>query len=122
MLDFNYNKYDILYSRFSLHTLTHPEVYIFIKNISITMNKNSLFFIETRSISGTKYSKKYDIKLVNFKSSIGENHNRLLISLNFLRNILIENNFVILYENDSNGLAIFREEDPYVLRFICKKK
>lgn len=122
MLDFNYNKYDILYSRFSLHTLTHPEVYIFIKNISITMNKNSLFFIETRSISGTKYSKKYDIKLVNFKSSIGENHNRLLISLNFLRNILIENNFVILYETDSNGLAIFREEDPYVLRFICKKK
>jgi tellurite methyltransferase len=120
MIKFAYNNYDILYSRFSLHTLTEPEIYIFIKKISSDMKPNSILCIETRSVSGTEY-KDCHVKMVNFKSSIGENHERLLMSLEFLKNLLIKNDFDILYEIDSCGLAVFGEEDPYVLRIICKK-
>ena len=121
MVSYKYTDYDIYYSRFSLHALELTNINKFLENVHNCMNNGSLFFIETRSIKGTKYE---DLEFIeyNFKSGIGDYHNRTLFNFNYLLKLLDELNFNIIYKQESNGLSIFNNEDPYLIRLILQKK
>jgi tellurite methyltransferase len=115
----NFKKYDFFYSRFSMHALHITDIVTLIKNLKLSYNKNSLLFIETRSIKGTS-NENLDYYITNFKSPIGESHNRTLLNINYLKKLLTDNNFKLLLCLDENNLAIYKEENPYVIRIIAQ--
>lgn len=78
----NFKKYDFFYSRFSMHALHITDIVTLIKNLKLSYNKNSLLFIETRSIKGTS-NENLDYCITNFKSPIGESHTRTLLNINY---------------------------------------
>ena len=110
--------YDIYYLRFFIHTLIEEDVDRLFSNIFNTMKQSSLIFLETRSskgITNQPYSE------TNFRSSIGDEHHRTLYSLDYLSSKVSEY-FDIEFSVEQQGLAIFREENPYIIRMIAKKK
>jgi hypothetical protein len=110
--------YDIYYLRFFIHTLIEEDVDRLFNNISNTMKQSSLVFLETRSskgITNQPYSE------TNFRSSIGGEHHRTLYSLDYLSSKVSEY-FDIEFSVEKQGLAIFREKNPYIIRIIARRK
>lgn len=118
--DFIITKYeaDIYYSRFSVHSINENDLDIFLKNIYDKMKNGNIFFIETRSITGFSHDNKLE---TNYKGCIGKEHYRILYSLNYLKQKLVDFGFKILNYNEDKGLAKFKDEDPYVIRLTCTK-
>ncbi len=119
-VDYKYKNYSIYYSRFTLHAINFINVKKFIKNLSIQMNEDSLLFIETRSIIGTEYDN-LNYYEYNFNSGIGDFHNRTLFNKKYLISLFNEYNIFVEYENEQNGLSIYNNEDPYLIRLVLRK-
>lgn len=111
--------YDLYYSRFSLHAINIDEINVFLLNIK-KMKPKSLFFIETRSIKETKFENN-DYYECDFKSPIGDLHKRTLLNIRYIKNKIVDS-FEIIYEADTNNFAIYKDENPCVIRLILKKK
>lgn len=94
----------LVYSRFSLHSISDTEQEAFL----CTIKPRSYVAIECRSDLGTTE------KLVH-----GNNHYRNLVNLDRLCRLLGELNFTILHKEEGQGLAVYKTEDPYVLRVIA---
>lgn len=106
--------------RFLVHTLTEEEFNEILSLIYGNMNADSIIMLETRS---TKDIVPDDLEKAetNFKSSIGTNHYRMLYSLSYLTKKL-QNQFQILEATEEKDVAIYKSDNPYVLRIIAKKK
>lgn len=116
----NYDTYDIYYSRFSLHAISHENIEKFIFNISNTIQENSLFFIETRSIKNTEYENE-NYHEAEFFSGIGELHKRTLLNKKYLIELFKKHNIFPEYENEDIGLSPYKNEDPCLIRLVMKK-
>jgi len=105
----SYNKdiFDLIYSRFTFHSIDNNQQELFIKSIN---KKNTLLCIETRS---EKDNNDYRYH--------GDNHYRNLTNKIYLENLLLTNNFIILFSEENNGFSIYKDEDPICIRIICKK-
>tara|TARA_B100000686_G_scaffold296809_1_gene328651 strand:+ start:817 stop:1491 length:675 start_codon:yes stop_codon:yes gene_type:complete len=110
--------YDVYYLRFFVHTLWESQLDELLDNISNLMHKESYIFIETRSSKGITDTEKSE---TNFRSKIGEEHFRMLYSIDYLSD-KIKKNFNINFSTEDKGLAPFRGEDPYVIRMILSKR
>lgn len=115
--DINFKK-DVYYARFFIHTITEEVLDIFIEKLYSLMDENSVFVFETRSTKGIINKEKEE---TYFKSSIGEEHFRMLYSKEYLENKLTKR-FEIVYFEEKNNVAIHKEDNPYVLRGVVKKK
>ena len=116
-LSFNY-KADVYYSRFFLHTIKENQLVEFLLNISRNMEKDSLFFIETRSATGISVKNKEE---TFYKSGIGGSHYRMLYSLDYLSSLLSKY-FEIDYIEESNEFAPFLDNKSFIIRAILKNK
>lgn len=105
---------DVYYSRFFIHTLSENDFDIFLKTIS-NIIQNGTLFIETRAIDGEIK------KLVTFKSPIGEEHCRMLYSVDYLQH-KFNKHFKIESISQSNQFAKYKNENPLIIRAILKKK
>jgi tellurite methyltransferase len=105
----NYDKknYDIIYSRFTFHSITNEQQILFLQSIP----KNSFLCIETRSNKSKNIEKIY-----------GDGHYRNYTDYKWLQERLYELNFEILYLEENDGFAIYKNEDPICIRVICRKK
>ena len=108
---------DIYYLRFLLHTLKEVQLDILLSNIYHNMKEDSLIFIETRSSKGITDLEKSETR---FKSPIGKEHFRVLYSHNYLISKL-QQFFMITFSFEDRGFAKFKEENPYIIRIVCKK-
>ena len=104
------NNYDLIYSRFFLHSIDKKLEEIFLKWCS-DANTGTLFFLECRS------EKDYDLYKV-----FGKDHYRRKVSFNSLKNKLIKNGFKILESIESRGLAAYKAEDPWIIRIAAIKE
>ena len=102
----NKTGYDIIYSRFTFHSITNDDHIVFLNSIK----SGSYLAIETRSIKSSRVVEHY-----------GKDHYRNYTDLIYLLNILKNNNFETLYVLESNGIAVYQEEDPVCIRVIAKK-
>ncbi len=93
--------YDILYSRFFLHSITNQEI------INLVKWAKGMFMAEFR-IKGDKP--------ILFKD-----HKRNMLEYGWLDKLLIKNNFKIMYSDKSRGWAKYKNEDPLVARVIAAK-
>jgi len=103
----NKTGYDLIYSRFTLHSITNEQQHTFINSIE----KGSYLAIEARSIKGK------DDECV-----FGKDHYRNYIDCDKLRQQLVECGFEILYIAEGNNMALYKTEDPICVRVICRKK
>jgi tellurite methyltransferase len=101
------NDYDLIYSRFSFHSITDDEQINFIKSIT----PNTYLAIEARSINI-----KEGEELVH-----GKTHFRNYVNLDNLIKLLSENNFKILFSEESDNFAKYKNENPVCIRIICIK-
>ena len=103
---FKKDNYDLIYSRFSFHSINDKQQIIFLESIKI----NSYLCIETRSDKGKDLYKFY-----------GDNHYRNYTNIDYLKNLLLKYNFEILYLEENIDFAIYKQENPICIRLICKK-
>ena len=103
------NNYDLIYSRFFLHSIDEEQEKIFLKWCS-GAKTGALFFLECRS------EKDYDLYKV-----FGKDHYRRKINYNNLKNNLIESKYKILQSIESRDLSVYKEENPWIIRVVAKK-
>lgn len=106
MVTIDKKPYDLIYSRFSLHSISDENQ----RDLLHSIEKGTILCLETRSIKGK-----------NSYRLFGDNHYRNLTDIVFLRSLLEEYKFHILYEYEGNNIAIFKDENPICIRMICKK-
>ena len=98
----------MIYSRFSFHSITNEQQLNLITSIK---QPDTYLCIETRS------DKNKDIVY-----SHGDTHYRNLTNINYIKQLLENNNFKILFINESNNVAIYKNENPICIRVICQKQ
>lgn len=101
------NNFDIIYSRFTFHSITNNEHEKFLKSIT---KSNTYLCIETRS----------DKSIESFRYH-GDTHYRNYTNIDYLKTLLNVNNFEILFIEENNNFAIYKDENPICIRVICKK-
>ena len=106
MVDIDKEPYDLIYSRFSLHSISDENQ----RELLQSIRKGTILCIETRSLKGKDTYRLF-----------GNNHYRNLTDLDFLHLLLKEYGFEILYEYEGDNVAIFKDENPICIRVICKK-
>lgn len=109
---------DNYYMRFFVHAVEESYLDQIIDKISDIAPGGSKIFIETRSTTGVIERKKH---LFSFTSGVGEEHTRMLYSLEYLSK-KIEKKFKVLYESEEYGYSPFAGEDPCLIRIIAKKE
>ena len=112
------SKYDCIYSRFVLHAMPLKEEKIVINKSFQMLNDGGKFYVECRS-TGDPLFRKGEVISSNERS---EGHYRRFIDFNELKSRLIDAGFEIEESLESNGLAIYKDDDPVVIRIIAKKK
>lgn len=111
------SKVDVVYSRFSIHAMTEEEESATIESASLLLKKDGIFYIETRSIKDTLARKG---ELISHSERI-EGHYRRFGDSKKLSKKLENNGFSVEFLTEKNGLAVYRNEDPIVIRIKAKK-
>jgi len=106
MITIDKSYYDVIYSRFTFHSITNEQQEELVKSIA----PNTFLCIETRSSKDADEYRFY-----------GDNHYRNLTEMNYLINLLTKYNFTIIFSSESKDVAIYKEENPTCIRIICKK-
>ena len=101
------NNYELVYSRFTLHSITNEQHQTFLDTIS----GNTYLAIEARSLKG-----------IDEDVYFGKEHYRNYIDLDYLSNHLMKNNFEILFIKEGKDMALYKTENPICIRVICKKQ
>ncbi|MBC9813782.1 class I SAM-dependent methyltransferase [Crocinitomicaceae bacterium CZZ-1] len=114
---FDYEGYELMYMRFIVHALREEEL----DRLILQMLKNSkpfTLFIETRSSKGITDEAKSE---TFFKSSIGEEHFRMLYSKEYLID-KFSTHFDIVFVEENTGFSVYKEDDPVCIRFTLKTR
>jgi hypothetical protein len=102
----NKSKYDLIYSRFTFHSITNEQHMSFLD----TINVNSYLAIETRSTKGE-----------NENVFHGKTHYRNYTDIDYLKTILALKKFEIIFIIEDRNFAKYKNENPICIRVICKK-
>ena len=105
-VNMNKNNYNLVYSRFTFHSINNEDQENFLK----TINPNTYLAIEARSKKGMEED-------VYF----GKSHYRNYIDLNYFENLLKQNNFEIMFLKEGADMAKYKNENCICIRAICKK-
>ena len=112
------SKANVYYCRFVVHAIEESKLDALLKNLHDLCDDGSILCIETRSIRGIAPGEK---AITFFNSGIGEAHQRLHYSLAYLMNKIEKFGYSIDYALESKGLSIYKQDDPYLIRLICKR-
>lgn len=102
----NKTNYDVIYSRFTFHSISDEQQVIFLDSIQ----SNTYLAIETRSKEGEQDDVYH-----------GKTHYRNYTGLHYLQDILKSKNYEVLYIKEDKNMAVYKNENPYCIRVICKK-
>jgi len=111
------SKYNCIYSRFSLHAMTEVEEINALESAYKLLEDDGKLYIECRSINDPLARQG---EVISPTERI-DGHYRRFVDLVILVERLKNIGFMILETNESNGLAVFNDEDPVVIRVIAKR-
>ncbi|MGL6298360.1 MAG: class I SAM-dependent methyltransferase [Methanobacteriaceae archaeon] len=109
-------EFDYVYSRFTFHSINEERENRTINWIKSNLKPKGLFFLEARSIKDSMYNK-------GKKLSQNENftdHYRRYMDLGKILKKLNNENFKIIHKTESNGLAVFKDDNPVVIRIVAR--
>lgn len=112
------NKYDYVYSRFTMHSISEEQQDETLINVFKALNNNGLLFIEARSIKDNIFGMGIEVER---NAYIYNEHYRRFIIREEILNKLTEIGFKIIFVDENNGYAKYKNEDPIVIRIIAKK-
>ena len=110
-------KYDYVYSRFTFHSIPEKNEDMTLDWIEENIQKDGLFLLEARSIKDPMFQK-------GRKLSDDENctdHYRRYLHFDKITQKIEDHGFEIIYKVESDGLAVYKDDDPVVIRVIAKK-
>ena len=110
---------DIIFSRFSLHSINLDECKKALENANILLNTGGILLIETRSINDPRYGK--GIKVKNEKHAFIDTHYRRFMEVKELMDLL-KDNFNIIMMNEEYVDANYHDDHAVVIRVIAMKK
>jgi bifunctional enzyme CysN/CysC len=110
-------KYNYIYSRFSLHAMTEVEELNTLASTFDLLENNGYLCIECRSINDLQALKG---QVLSPTERI-DGHYRRFVDLILLEKNLKNIGYTLTESIESNGLAVFGDEDPVVIRVIAKK-
>ena len=93
-------KYDIIYSRFFFHAISKQKLK------EILDLSSGIILAEARSIRDKSFKK---------------DHKRNLIDGDQLITDLLKKNFHIMFFQEGKGLAVYKQEDPIIIRIMAEK-
>ena len=106
---------DYVYSRFTFHSINEKKEDGALEWISD--NLHGLFFLEARSINDPMFKKGKNLS----ENENFTNHYRRYMDLNKFIHKLESLGFEILYKIEDKNLAVYKDDNPYVIRIIAKK-
>ena len=106
----NYDKstFDLIYSRFTFHSITNEQQETFIKSIE---KPGTILCIETRSDKSELDNRHH-----------GDDHYRNFTNIHYICDLLTKNNFFIMHMNEDKDFAVYEDENPICIRVICRKQ
>ena len=110
-------KYNYIYSRFSLHAMTEAEELNALQSAFDFLENDGDFCIECRSINDPHAL----IGEVLSPTERIDGHYRRFVDRRILEEKLKSVGFTIAESIESQGFAVFKDEDPVVIRIIAKK-
>lgn len=105
MINIDKSDFNLIYSRFTFHSISDELQEQLVQSIK----PNTYLCIETRSDKG-----------INTYRVHGDTHYRNLTNIDKLKELLKKYNFEILFIEESDNFAIYKEENPICIRVICK--
>jgi bifunctional enzyme CysN/CysC len=110
-------KFSHIYSRFCLHAMTKEEAGIFLAEASKLLQLGGNLFIECRSINDDLAR---EGEVISPTERIFDHYRRFIVLDELLLN-LENNGFEVVESVESKGLAVYKNEDPVVIRVIANK-
>lgn len=109
--------FDYIYSRFTFHSINELKENRTLDWIEKKLSDGGYFFLEARSINDPMF-KKGNVLSENENFT---NHYRRYMDLEDIVDKLESRHFEIIYKIEDNNLAVYKEDNPYVIRIIAKK-
>ncbi len=113
-------KYEIVYSRFTLHSINSTEQNRVLSWAYDKLNKNGLFCVEVRGQKNNLYQKGEPVAN-DPDAFIHDNHYRRFLEFNAFCNELLEVGFTLEYSKEAKGFAPFNHTDETFIRVIARK-
>lgn len=109
--------FDNIYSRFTLHSVSQSQASQTLNWCFDSLNKNGKLCIEVRSINDELYGQGTEVE----KDAFVTDHYRRFVRFEALTEELEKIGFKIEYAVESKGFAVYKDEDPAVIRVIASK-
>lgn len=111
--------FNYAYSRFTLHSISDKQEVILLENIYNILKDDGLFFIEARSVKDEIFGRG---EKVGRNAYVYNEHYRRFIEMEDLVKNLEQFGFEVVYARENDNWAVYRNENPVVVRVIAKKK
>lgn len=111
-------KFDYIYSRFTMHAINDEEQSKVIKSVFVCLEEEGLFLIEARSVKDELYGQG---KQMGRNAFFFNQHYRRFLVKNELIEELKKAGFEIVYEAEERNFAIHGEENPFIIRVVARK-
>ena len=110
-------QFDYIYSRFTFHSINKNKEDRTLDWIETKLSKDGLFLLEARSINDPMFKQG---KMLS-ETEHFTNHYRRFMNLDNIIEKLENRNFGIVFKTEENNLAVYKNDNPYVIRIIAKK-
>jgi len=112
------SKFDYIYSRFTMHSITYEQEERTLNWIKNHLNKDGQLFIELRSVKDNLYK---EGDFVNQKEHAKiTDHYRRFTEIDRFKKDLQKCGFDIVFDIESKGLAVYKNDDPVVIRIVAR--
>jgi tellurite methyltransferase len=106
----NEKSFDFVYSRFTFHSIDEMSEDRTLDWIGRNLNSNGYFFLEVRSSRDAHLEK-----------AIKDAHYRRYVSYDAIGSKVKQRGLTVLESVESQGLAIYKNEDPFIIRLVARK-
>ena len=113
----NETDFDYIYSRFTFHSINEAKEDRTLDWIENNLDKGGCFLLEARSLNDPMFKQGKSLSDTENYTT----HYRRYMNLNKIIEKLESRNFEIIYKIEDNNLAVYKDDNPYVIRIIAKK-
>ncbi|SMD32387.1 Methyltransferase domain-containing protein [Reichenbachiella faecimaris] len=110
-------QFDNVYSRFTLHSVSKEQATQTLVWAFQSLNEGGKFCIEVRSIKDELFGQGTEVE----KDAFVTDHYRRFIRIDEMLEELKAIGFKIDYSIESKGLAVYKDEDPSIIRIVAVK-
>jgi cyclopropane fatty-acyl-phospholipid synthase-like methyltransferase len=106
----SFPEFDYVYSRFTLHSIDEETEQALFQQLPQVVSKGGLLLMEARSLKDEKLDKVF-----------GSGHFRRYLDFEATVKKIKKLNFRVLEKTESQGLAPYKDEDPFLMRVVAEK-